>query len=192
MPRFNHKRAPAPAPIGSFEGIGMIPEEELARWRDFLVAQFPYFKECMHRELGGPYVAGVERVAFLETDEELEKEAITEAILYFIKRGSWPELTARQAGLLDCRVFTALGILANLAGRFSEFIRALDPDHPGQSLDPNEFLERLRPQPPDPKNHGAFIRWLLIDLWEQAGRVFFSTFSKAFLAERGFRAQPRR
>jgi hypothetical protein len=149
----------------------MISDEELRKWSHFLDAQMAHFEICFAREKGGPHVADEVNTAFLEADEKFEKDAIHQAILLFIETNCWPDLSARQALLLTFRAHAARHVLLEtLAGRAVGILA----------------------KAPDPKNDRKFIHWLLIDAWSTGGPAFLKNLSEAFLAQRGFRAPPRR
>jgi hypothetical protein len=140
-------------------------KDVLLRWGRFLDAQSYVNQSRIEASHGRPFVADEIDVIFLNTDADLNRAAIEQAIEAFIRDEKWPELTFAQLVNMMHRLQTSSSIILNL------------------------LTDKLKPRAlsvpmPDPGDFAAFVRWLFIDTWNFKGPAYIDALTDAFLAEK--------
>jgi hypothetical protein len=141
------------------------PEDPLLQsWDNRLAAQNVYFDICIAKRIGHTHITDEKNVTFLRVNQGLAKPAVEKAVAAFIRQGSWPALTHRECLHLVVRIQLARKVLASIL-----------------QATPQGMV--VKSQMPDLGNREHAIQWLLVDLWNLAGKAFLAAMAHDFLGK---------
>lgn len=138
------------AEVGTTRQSTEIDLVALRHWSEFLEDQEVVLNDAVRRGNGCPLTAQPSDVTFLQIDLRGDSESIDAAVYEFIKTKSWPKLSYARLRLLLLRTFMARRVMRKL----------LDEDVAAS--------ETASTMPKNLDRSADMIRWLLIDIWEQA------------------------